>query len=182
MELKTLSATFRRNFIIQLRAYPKHFFGGNMLQQIVTTSGEIFVMIILSISFGLRFPGFNGAAFIVCFILSLFSFFVVSMPLACIMLYTRDTYISQNTLFALIFLLCGITFPYQYLPDSIQLMSRLIPVTYAAELIRGSTLLGLSLSEQMTSIIQLIILSSVYCFTVFYFASKCLKSLIYLEF
>jgi len=250
MNLKTLNATFKRNFIIQLRAYPKDFFfgslltglhtvisaffmyylffkgnmkgsfteyagtgdymsyvivgsavylfvrrtclnvsrslitelrtgtlesimiapfnrlqyfTGNMLQQTITTSGEIVVTLIIGFLFGLRFSNFNFGAFIITFILSLFSFFSISMVLACIMLYSRDTYISQNTLFSAMFLLCGITFPYQYLPKALQIISKLIPVTDAVALIRNSTLLGLGVREQLGSILYLLGLSLVYC-------------------
>lgn len=139
------------------------YFMGNMLQQTVTTSFEIAITILLSIPFGVRFSNFNFLSFIVTFILGLFSFFSLSMVLACIMLYFRDTYISQNTLFALLFLLCGITFPYQYLPRCIQVVSRLIPVTDAITLIRNSSLLGLGIREQIGRIIYLLAISSIYC-------------------
>ncbi|MTI57830.1 ABC transporter permease [Geosporobacter ferrireducens] len=250
MEFKTLKATMKRNFIIQLRAYPKHFFIGNlltglytaisayfmyhlffkgnmnrsfayyagtgdymsfvivgtavylyvvrtclnvsrslitelregtldsimiapfkriqyflgnMLQQVVTTSGEILILMLFSIPFGVNFANFNALSFIFSFIIALFSFFSLSMILACIMLYFRDTYISQNTLFALLFFLCGITFPHQYLPRNIQWISKLIPVTDAVILIRNTTLLGLGIGEQIGRIAHLLILSTVYC-------------------
>lgn len=250
MSLKTLNATFIRNFIVQLRAYPKEFFIGNlltgiytslsaffmykllfrgsmqasfkqyagtgdyisyvivgtavylyvvrtclnvsrslitelrtgtlesimiapfnrmqyfvgsMLQQVITTSGEIVIAILVSIPFGLRFPNFNAISFIVVFIISLFSFFSLSMVLACIMLYFRDTYISQNTLFLALFLLCGITYPIEYLPRLVRIISGFIPITGAVNLIRGSSLLGLGIRQQMGTIIYVFILSTVYC-------------------
>ncbi|MFZ5353688.1 MAG: ABC transporter permease [Bacillota bacterium] len=249
MDLKTLNATFKRNFTIQLRAYPKHFFIGNlltglytaisayfiyslffrgnikssfsqyagtndymsfvivgtavylfvvrtnlnvsrslitelregtlesvmiapfkrvqyflgnMLQQVITTSCEIMIMVVLSIPFGLSFPGFNLLSFIVSFTAGLYSFFSISMLLACVMLYTRDTYISQNTLFAIMFLLCGITFPHQYLPEWVQFIARLIPVTDAVTLIRSSVLLGKGVGEQLESLVYLLSISTLY--------------------
>ena len=143
-----------------------------MLQQIVTTSGEILIMVLFSIPFGLRFSNFNALSFVFSSIAALFSFFAISMILACIMLYFRDTYISQNTLFALLFLLCGITFPHQYLPKGVQLISKVIPVTYAVTLIRNSTLLGLGIWDQIDKIIYLFTLSSTYCFIGFKLMKK----------
>ncbi|MBB6217475.1 ABC-2 type transport system permease protein [Anaerosolibacter carboniphilus] len=259
MDLKTLKATIKRNFIIQLRAYPKHFFIGNlltglytaisayfmyhlffkgnmkssfadyagtedymsfvivgtavyiyvvrtclnvsrslitelregtlesvmiapfrrvqyflgnMLQQVITTSGEVLIMVLFSIPFGLKFSNFNALSFVFSFVLVLFAFFSISMILACIMLHFRDTYISQNTLFALLFLLCGITFPYQYLPKSIQWISKIIPVTDAVTLIRSAVLLGQGIGEQMDRMVYLFILSSVYCFVGFKLMEK----------
>lgn len=139
------------------------YFLGNMLQQIITTSVEIIIAIVISIPFGLRFPNFNLSSFIVAFIISLFAFFSLSMVLACIMLYFRDTYISQNTLFLALFLLCGITYPVQYLPKAIRIISNFIPITDAVTLIRGSALLGLGVKEQMGRLIYVFILSALYC-------------------
>ncbi|KPU42762.1 ABC-2 type transporter [Oxobacter pfennigii] len=249
MDLAVLTATFKRNFIIQLRAYPKHFFVGNlltglytaiytffmyhlffrgntkvsfanltgttdymsfvivgtavylyvvrtalnvsrslitelregtleslmmapfkrvqyflgnMLQQVLTTSGEVLIMVLLSIPFGLRFSNFNLLSFLFSFIVSLYAFFSISILLACVMLYSRDTYISQNTLFALIFLLCGITFPIQYLPDWAQCIAKLIPVTDAVILIRNAVLLGNSIEMQFERLLYLVSISTFY--------------------
>jgi ABC-2 type transport system permease protein len=140
------------------------YFVGSMLQQIITTSGEIIIAIVVSIPFGLRFPNFNFISFVVAFIISLFSFFSISMVLACIMLYFRDTYISQNTLFLALFLLCGISYPIQYLPKAIRVISQFIPITDAVTLIRGSSLLGLGVKDQMGKLIYVFLLSLVYCF------------------
>lgn len=148
------------------------YFTGNMLQQVCTTSLEITVTILLSIPFGLKFPNFNLVSFVLVFIIALFAFFSLSMILACIMLYFRDTYISQNTLFAIMFLLCGITFPYQYLPIWVQVISRLIPVTDAVTVIRNSALLGLGIREQAGSILYLLLLSGIYCFIGFKLLKK----------
>lgn len=148
------------------------YFIGNMLQQTITTSGEIAVTVLVSIAFGLKFTCFNLVSFIVVFIVSLFSFFSISMVLACAMLYFRDTYISQNTLFLAIFLLCGISFPYEYLPEGIQIISKLIPVTDAVTLIRGSSLLGLGIKEQLGTIIYVFVLSVFYCIIGFKLLNK----------
>jgi ABC-2 type transport system permease protein len=139
------------------------YFVGSMLQQTITTSGEIIIAIVVSIPFGLKFPNFNLISFIISFIISLFSFFSLSMVLACIMLYFRDTYISQNTLFLALFLLCGISYPVQYLPKVVRVASNLIPITDAVTLIRGSSLLGLGIKEQMGTMLYVFILSAAYC-------------------
>lgn len=81
-------------------------------------------------------------SFLLVFIIDLFGFFSLSMVLGAIMLYTRDTYISQNTLFTGMLLLCGITFPIEYLPYPLKILAELIPVTEISNLIRGATLLG----------------------------------------
>lgn len=140
------------------------YFIGSMLQQTITTSGEIVIAIVISVPFGLSFPNFNLLSFLASFAISLFAFFSLSMVLACIMLYSRDTYISQNTLFLAMFLLCGITYPVQYLPSAVRIISSLIPITGAVTLIRGSALLGLGINEQIGTMLYVFLLSVVYCF------------------
>lgn len=139
------------------------YFIGNMLQQVITTSGEVIISIIISLPFGLKFPNFNIISFAASFIVSLFAFFSLSMVLACIMLYFRDTYISQNTLFLALFLLCGITYPVQYLPRAVAAISNFIPITNAVTLIRGSALLGLGIQAQAGKLVFVFILSAFYC-------------------
>jgi ABC-2 type transport system permease protein len=259
MELKTLKATFKRNFIIQLRAYPKDFFignlltgvytilsayfmykllfkgnlessfskysgtsdymsyvivgtamylfvvrtclnvsrslitelregtlesimlapfkrvqyfVGNMLQQTITTSLEIMVTILIAIPFGVNFSKANLLSFILAFLVSMFAYFSLSLILGVVMLYSRDTYISQNTLFLLLFILCGVNFPIDYLPLSLQYLSKLIPVTDSFELIRNSLILGKGINEQLGQILYLMVLSIVYCIVGFTLIKK----------
>jgi ABC-2 type transport system permease protein len=139
------------------------YFCGNMLQQTITTSGEIIVTILIGIPFGLKFSGMNITSFLLAFVVSLFAYFSLSMVLAAVMLYFRDTYISQNTLFLLIFLLCGVTFPIKYFPVFVQYISKLIPVTTSLELIRNSTISGMGIMEQSSLFIYVIMLSAIYC-------------------
>jgi ABC-2 type transport system permease protein len=139
------------------------YFCGNMLQQTITTSLEIMVMVIISLFFGANFSQVNFFSFILGFMVSMFAFFSLSLVLAAVMLYFRDTYISQNTLFALMFLVCGVTFPIQYLPMPLQYLGKLIPVTTSFKIMRGSTIGGLGIAEQASAFLYLILLSAVYC-------------------
>lgn len=86
------------------------YFMGNMLHQTLATSFEIMVSVIIAIPFGLTFKNMNFISFLLVFIISLFGFFSLSLVLGALMLYTRDTYISQNTLFVGILLLCVLLF------------------------------------------------------------------------
>lgn len=140
------------------------YFVGNMLHQTISTSLEICVSIAIAIPFGLNMSNFNITSFLVSFLLALYGFFSLSMVLASVMLYTRDTYISQNTLFNAMFLLCGITFPVEYLPSSLKFIGNLIPVTQISNLIRGSTLLGKGITEQIHTMVYVFVLSSLYLF------------------
>lgn len=141
------------------------YFLGNMLVQTITTSMELLVSILIAIPFGINFSNLNPGGFLAAVIVSLYAFFGVSMVLGCVMLYTRDTYISQNTLFAFLFLICGITFPTEYLPQWLQVIANAIPITDAVTIIRSSVLLDKGITELLPEIIKVFILSSVYlCF------------------
>ncbi len=148
------------------------YFLGNMLQQTVTTSGEVAVMLLVCLPFGVRFSGFNGLAALIGLALALVSYFSLSLLLAALMLYTRDTYISQNTLFAILFLICGVTFPVQYLPGPVQWLSQGIPVTISLDIIRNSTLGGMTAAAQIGSYVRIAALSAVYCIAGFLMIKK----------
>lgn len=76
------------------------------------------------------------------------------------MLYTRDTFIVQNTLFTITALLCGFQFPRQYLPDYLQAIGEIFPLTYALQLLRGTLLTGESI--RLIDALPIILLSVVY--------------------
>ncbi|MFQ9890204.1 MAG: ABC transporter permease [Streptococcus sp.] len=65
------------------------------------------------------------------------------------MLWFRDTFISQNTIFLIIFLVSGITFPIELLPKFLRVISNFIPLTYSIKAIRTLYL------ETQTSMINL---------------------------
>lgn len=148
------------------------YFIGNMIQQTVTTTFEVSVSLIIAMPFGLDLSNINLLSILVILILGLYGFFGLSMVLASIMLYTRDTYISQNTLFVGMLLLCGITFPTEYLPALLKWIGELIPVTEISNLVRGSVLLGKGIFEQGNTMIYVFILSTVYVIIGFFSLKK----------
>jgi ABC-2 type transport system permease protein len=149
------------------------YFLGNMLVQTVTTTVEVLISLIVAIPFGIHFPDFNAVSFLIAVLVALYSFFGVSMVLGCIMLYTRDTYISQNTLFAFLFLVGGVTFPSQYLPLWLRNFGDLIPITRVITLIRSSVLLGQGVGEQLPIIGSVMLLSTLYLFAGFFLMKRC---------
>ena len=95
-------------------------------------------------------------------ILSLYGFFGLSLILGCVMIYARDTYISQNTLFAAIFLVCGITFPKEYLPRMLQFVGSIIPVTDSLTLMRAAFLGGMTTERFINIALRVLLLGTVY--------------------
>ncbi|MDF2905612.1 MAG: ABC-type polysaccharide/polyol phosphate export system, permease component [Herbinix sp.] len=149
------------------------YFVANMLVQTVTTMVEVSISLIVAIPFGIHFPNFNLVGFLIVVLVALYSFFGVSMVLGCIMLYTRDTYISQNTLFSFLFLVGGVTFPSEYLPLWLRNLAEIIPITKVITLIRNSVLLGISTWDQINIIISVMILSTLYLFAGFFLMKRC---------
>lgn len=148
------------------------YFIGNMLHQTIATTFEIIISLIIALPFGLTFTNMNFVAFGVIFIFALYGFFGLSMVLGAIMLYTRDTYITQNTLFAFMLVVCGITFPIEYLPNWLRIVGQLIPVTEISNLIRGSAILGKGIKEQFSTIVYVFLLSTIYLIVGFLFLKK----------
>lgn len=138
------------------------YFIGNMLQQTITTLGELCFSLLICIPFGITITNINFITLIIGIIISLYCFFSMSLCLGAVMIYTRDTYISQNTLFLLIFLVCGVVFPIEYLPNWVQIVSHILPVSETIYIIRASVLQGAGFEELLMSYTKLIIISSLY--------------------
>ncbi|HLF27510.1 MAG TPA: hypothetical protein VJG32_14340 [Anaerolineae bacterium] len=53
---------------------------------------------------------------------------------------------------AVLYLICGILFPIQYLPDWLQALARFIPLTATVSLARDNVLFGLDLDQHVDAI------------------------------
>lgn len=162
---RTLITELREGTLESLMLAPfkrTSYFLGNMILQTLMTFGETAIATLLGLFFGLRIHDFSLWKFLIATALSLYGFFGLSLMLGCLMLYARDTYISQNTLFTAMFLVCGITFPKEYLPQGLQLLGSIIPVTDALTLMRGSLLGGLPTESFMLIGLREFILGTVY--------------------
>lgn len=95
---------------------------------------------------------------------AILSFFCMGLTVSAIMLKTRDTYISQNTLFLLMNVMCGITFPIQYLPEWLQTTAQIIPLTPAVQLFRNVAMGGQGLFENLQLLVQIGGLCMIYAF------------------
>ncbi|MDI6706729.1 MAG: ABC transporter permease, partial [Bacillota bacterium] len=94
----------------------KGYFLGNLIEQVGRSFLEFFVVLIVGWLLGAKLLNIKIEQLIIVLILSIFSFFSMGVSLATVMLRTRDTYITQNTLFIIVSLVCGISYPIQYLP------------------------------------------------------------------
>lgn len=99
---------------------------------------------------------------IIVIILAILSFFCMGITLSSVMLYTRDTYLTQNTLFVTMSFVCGIMYPVQYLPKWVQDIAQIFPLTPAVTLFRNVVMGQQNLAENSSLIIQVVILSGIY--------------------
>ncbi len=138
------------------------YFAGNMFQQTITSLGEVMLAMLICIPFGFSASGFSVVHFSTALLTSLFAFFGMSMILGALMLYTRDTYISQNTLFIFMYLVSGVLFPSEYLPETVTWIGRLIPLGAALDVVRSSVVGGSSSQGFSNTILSLVAMGLVY--------------------
>lgn len=162
-----------RSFITEMREgtldslliSPVNYMGylsGNMLEQTMITAGELVAAMIITIPFGLKFSGINAASTLLCIAITLVALFGMAIILSGIMIFLKDTYLSQNTVFSVIYLTTGILFPIQYLPSWVQVISNFIPVTYSLRILRNSVLVGMDISSQIGDFKILAVLAAAY--------------------
>lgn len=133
-----------------------------MVQQTVISLVEFLLAMLIAWPFGLNLSQVNWGGVVAAAAMTWAGLFGLSIVLGAVMLYTRDTYLSQNTLFWVIYLVCGLMFPVQYLPGWVQALSRWIPVTGAVDLLRAAALRGQGPLELLSSLLFYGLLSLVY--------------------
>ncbi|MBW9169894.1 ABC transporter permease [Clostridium estertheticum] len=138
------------------------YFIGCLVEQLGRSILQLSVVLLLGIVFGAHIIGIFSFQSIIVIFLAILGFFSMALILSSIMLYTRDTYITQNTLFTLMAFVSGVSFPVEYLPTWLQCISHLFPMTPALKLFRLAVISNQSIMQHMDLILELLILSGVY--------------------
>ncbi|MDF9844155.1 MULTISPECIES: ABC transporter permease [unclassified Paenibacillus] len=134
---------------------------GTFFEQFFRSCVEFATVIIVGMVLGADFTYVSIFDFIIVFCVSTLSFFLMGIALASLMLFLRDTYITQNTLFFIMNFISGVSFPVEYLPRSLQFIAHFSPLTSSLKLFRHLALGG-SISANINSLIETIILGLVY--------------------
>ncbi|AEL10661.1 MULTISPECIES: ABC transporter permease [Streptococcus] len=113
----------------------KYYFGV-FIEQLGRTCIECMCTILLALMLGAEILSISPVVWILGTVYVSLISFCMGVLLSNIMLWLRDTFLSQNTLFVVIFLLSGITFPRHILPIPLSFIGELIPLTHALEFIR----------------------------------------------
>lgn len=147
------------------------------LEQFLRSCVEFATVIIAGMILGANFTYIFIFDFIIVFCVSALSFFLMGIALASLMLFLRDTFITQNTLFFIMNFLSGVSFPIEYLPHSLQFIAHFSPLTASLKLFRHLALGG-SISENINNLIEMIILGLVYGIAGLYLLPKCERRLL----
>lgn len=113
------------------------YYSGVTLEQMVRSFLESFPTLLLAIFLGANFIVHDISSYLIAYLLLIFVLFNMSMFVSAIMLYSKDTYLTQNTVFYVMSLLCGFTFPIEYLPKVLSYISmEFIPLTEVLYIVR----------------------------------------------
>ena len=138
------------------------YFLGCLLEQTTRAFLEFGTVLIVGVLFGAKLSNFLSIRALITILLAILSFFCMGILLSSVMLYTRDTYLTQNTLFVTMSLVCGITYPIQYLPDWVQNVAQIFPLTPAVTLFRNVVIGHVNLISNHLLIVQILVLSGIY--------------------
>lgn len=149
----------------------KYYFGV-FIEQLGRTLLEFICTIILSLILGSNILRISPVIWILGITYIAIISFCMSVFLSNIMLWMRDTFISQNTLFVVMFLLSGITFPRDILPNFLYFIGEFIPLTHAINFFRMLTSHNSTVLEIFIIALKGIIIALVYYFFGIYYYKK----------
>ncbi|NTU33475.1 ABC transporter permease [Brevibacillus sp. HB1.1] len=138
------------------------YFLGNVAQQLMRTLFEFSVILLVGALFGLKLSHTNVWSAVLVWILSTGAFFCQALVLGSLMLWFRDTYITQNTLFAVMAFVSGVTFPIPYLPEWLQPLGLIMPLAPALDAFRQCVIQGAPLHAVSPQLFHMAALSLVY--------------------
>lgn len=117
---------------------------------VMTLMGALLLVVAARLVYGLRFEG-NAVSVLGAFILSTLSFFAVGFLLAGLAPTARVANIVGMVLFYPNLFLSGAAMPKEMFPDSVRLVSRMMPLTYVVDLLQGLWF-GEPWSKQLTAV------------------------------
>jgi ABC-2 type transport system permease protein len=156
----------------------KGYFLGYVAQGLTRVGTEFAVIVVTGYFFGLHLQNMNVVGVLVVLFVLIVSTFSQALVLGSFMLYFRDTYITQNTLFVLMGLVCSITFPVQYLPEAVRWLGTIMPLTYGVDALRMVWIEGKTVSEILPFLWKMMILGIIYFPIGTYFIKKMEKNVL----
>jgi len=131
---------------------------GSALWSYVMTTLRVFVFLLLGVVvFGLDLSGANALAALVILLLSIVAFASIGIIAAGIIMIIKRGEPLTSLFGAFANLVGGIYYPVAILPEGLQFVARLIPITYAVRGMRLALLNGASWPELLPDIVALLI-------------------------
>jgi len=121
---------------------------------LVTSLAMVLMIIVGKLTFGLRFNG-NPIEVAAAFLLSSFSFFAFGIVIASVMPNVRAAESFGFILLFLMLFLSGVFVPFEVVPDIVQQVAQVFPMTHVTTLMRGLWI-GQSLVEHMKEVVVLL--------------------------
>jgi ABC-2 type transport system permease protein len=140
----------------------KGYFLGYVAQGLMRVCIEFAVITSAGYFFGLHLHHINWTGVLIVLVILVASTFAQALVLGSFMLYFRDTYITQNTLFVMMGLVCSITFPASFLPDGFRWIGNIMPLTYGVDALRMVWIEGKPLVDTLQLLWKIIILGLIY--------------------
>ncbi len=120
----------------------------------VTALSMVIMIVAAKFAFGLRFAG-DPIAVSAAFVLSSFSFFAFGIVIASVMPNVRAAESFGFILLFLMLFLSGVFVPFEVVPDTVQQIAQIFPMTHVTTLMRGLWI-GQSVLEHLTEVVVLL--------------------------
>lgn len=117
--------------------------------------------------FGVSFASCNFVSVIIIMILTCLSLAGMGMMIGSIGIHLRTSAIIANVVAYIGLLLCGVNFPMSYLPDWVQSVAHLLPLTYAVEATRDAVN-GSSLADIGMPLLIMVVLGAIFLIFAWY--------------
>lgn len=141
------------------------YFVGVYLEQLMRSLIEFMVVFFFGIILGARIPFIKVFYLIIVLFIISVNCFSMAILMSMVMILTRDTYLTQNTIITLIGFISGIFFPIELLPKWIQFLSNCIPITVGLKLFRA-VILSDSLFVENLKLLVVVVLESIAYFLI----------------
>lgn len=148
------------------------YFIGTYCEQFFRSIFEFIIIILTGFLFGAKIPIDKLPLLIFLLITVSLSCFSLAILISSIMVFTRDTYLTQNTIITVIGLVSGVLFPIQILPLYLQFIGFMLPITYGLIIFRNCIIAGEPLAHNMFSLLIMFILSVLYLIIGYVFFKK----------
>lgn len=125
------------------------YYGGNQLHQLLVSLLDISLALIIGNILGVELD-LNITTLLTGIILFLISLYGLSMIVSLLMIYFKDTFFIQNTIIPIVLIIGGYLFSVDVLPIPLKILSDILPIHVAVDLIRKGTLSGTEISFNLS--------------------------------